>query len=267
MTQPIKALLVDVDGTLIRSDLSISEKTAHALEELENSGVQVCLCTGRQYPTLGYVFDKIGRQYLHVVAGGAQVVNAETNTVLWERCIDSETAHQMINQVMALGSKVVLGKNDAMYGHDNYVAHIKDHPWGYQAKPLTELGNDWSTPLIVVQDLTPATRKFLETQSEVHAIEMQATGTHIPYYDLTAPGVTKQEGVEKWAELSQIDLASVVGVGDGLNDREFLSRVGIAVAMGNAEEEIKAIAQREVLSNDEDGVAQVANLILQKQLP
>lgn len=264
MSQPIKALLVDVDGTLIRSDLSISLKTEQALRRVEEFGVQVCLCTGRQYPTLGYVFDRIGRKHFHVVAGGAQVVAAETGKVAWERCIDSKTAHQMVHQVMSLGSKIVLGKSDAMYGHDNYVAHTKDHPWGYKARPLKELGDDWTTPLIVVQDLTPATKQFLKTQTKVHAIEMQATGTHIPYYDLTAVGVTKQEGVEKWSEFSGIDLSLVVGVGDGLNDREFLARVGMAVAMGNAEEEIKAIAQKEVLSNDEDGVAELASWIIEQ---
>ncbi len=258
----LKALLIDVDGTLLKSDRTISDAVVAALQRLRDKGFIVALSTGRQFPVLNYVFDRIGHQGLHIVSGGGQVVDAGNNSVVWENSISSDDAKWLVEEMKNLGSDPIVGKQDALYGYPEFVESAKSHPWKIPVKLMSELGDDWSSPLITVHQINEESAQFLENQDRLQVVKMFASRSGHTYYDVTAKGVTKIDGIEKWAELNKVKLSEIAGVGDGANDVEFLQAVGKSFAMANSIDEVMSVADVIVGSNEEDGVAEVASAIL-----
>jgi len=257
----IKTLLIDVDGTFLRSDRSISQVVLAAIFKARKAGIMVGVCTGRQLPTLNLVFASLGTTGFHVISGGAQVYDAAKNDFIWDKQIASAEVKWLYQQITSLGGQVILGKKEVMYGEQGYLDHVKRKARGYKANLITNLGDDWSTPLISVSNLSSELIDFLDHQDKVMATHI-FKNTPSAYYDLTPMGVTKINGIKRLAEHLKIELNQIAGIGDGENDQQFLAHIGWPIAMGNAAQVIKQVAKNVVASNDEDGVAEAIDLIL-----
>ncbi len=261
--KPYRALLLDVDGTLVKSDRSVSPSVIKAIRRARKSGIQVSLSTGRAFISLTAIFDQIGWDGVHIVAGGAQVIDGQTKKVIWEKNISSADVKWLYQAVGSRGGGVVIVKADALYTYDQLLNRFQHHPWRIPTKNVTELKTDWSSPLVSIHQINPELEQFLLTQTRLHAVKMKTLGGE-DYFDVTAKGVTKREGLMVWSQHTQISLGQTVAAGDGLNDRELLGLVGWSVAMGNAVPEIKAIAKMKVSSNNGDGVVELIDWLLEE---
>ena len=259
--KPYQALLIDVDGTLVKKDRSLSPAVVDAIVRARRAGLEISLSTGRAFVTLGAIFDRIGWEGTHIVAGGAQVVNAATKQIIWGKSINHEDVVWLRREIERLGGEVIIVKTDALYVYNQLIEHFIYHPWKIPAKSLDQLPADWSTPLISVHQVSPELANFLQHQTKFHAVNMTSPEGKT-YYDVTANGVTKKEGLHAWHDYLHIPLNLVAAVGDGLNDLELMSTIGLSVAMGNAAPEMKKIAKMEVATNEQDGVVEIINWLL-----
>lgn len=76
------------------------------------------------------------------------------------------------------------------------------------------------------------------------------------------PGVNKWEGIRNYLEAADLEPGNVLAIGDGMNDYEMLLNAGVSVAVENAKEAVKDVADRVFASNDEDGVAKALQYYL-----
>ena len=93
--------------------------------------------------------------------------------------------------------------------------------------------------------------------------EFEVTSSAPTNLEISKKGISKASGLSEIAKILEIDPSEVVVVGDSLNDLEMIKGAGFGVAMGNAEASIKAVADHITGTNEEDGVAQLIQLILE----
>lgn len=247
------AVLVDADGTATNTRREITTRTVRAISRAERERLPVGLCTGRQVAQLcHYILPKFPADSLHVVGGGGQVVTAH-GEVLWKQEIPGDLVYQLCQQADMLGCGYGFGVGSIFYANEPLLHRFENDSWGVDARRALGLQN-WDTPLLVINHLNPEMEAVIAAMVGIEVKRMVGKD-NVAYVDITKAGVTKALGVTVWAELNGLNPSQLIGVGDGLNDYEFLRLVGWAVAMGNAVPTIKEIANQVIGHADEDGLA------------
>jgi Cof subfamily protein (haloacid dehalogenase superfamily) len=259
----IQAILFDYDQTLTNPKREVTERTRAAVVALQPY-VKTALCTGRDFQVVSesdralFLPDAV-----HVLNGGAEV-GTNTGEMLWTQAIPDAVVRQLLEvaerhqcSFLIKNSRELLGNSVAQERYKAGNSHRFQ-----QALPLDLTKQLDSLSLVITQmkpEAWPDFRalSYLATYKEMTNYE----GEH--YLEVTALGVTKAAGLQKWSELTGIPVQNVIGVGDSPNDLEFLQAVGFGIAMGNAVPELIAIADSVIGSNDEDGLA----VFLEELLP
>jgi Cof subfamily protein (haloacid dehalogenase superfamily) len=258
-------LALDVDGTLLTSDGELSVRTRNALRDADRAGWHVALITGRPLPYVLPVARKLGVGQYVVAANGSTVAEIGTGAVLYQSSISGELVRTALSTVRASLPAVCAAVTT-------------------ERAFETERGFDVLAPLskvdaIVVDDATPLPEDVVHSVvlfahgADASALWSQIAALVPPGIDvspsglpgsveLTAPGVHKGSGVVRLCQMLRIERQHVVAFGDGLNDHEMLMWAGHGVAMGNAADETKAVADEVTESNDREGVAIVVERLL-----
>lgn len=260
------AVLADVDGTATNLERQLTARTIRAITQADHERLRIGLCTGRQVAQLyHYVLPKFPEKSTHVVGGGGQVVTAKGD-VLWKQEIPGEVVYQLCQQADQLGCGFGFGVGPIFYANQPLLVRFENDAWKVNAQRTTGL-HDWTTPLLIINHLNPEMEAVIAETSGIEVKRMVGKD-NVAYVDITKQGVNKALGVTVWAELNGLNPAELIGVGDGLNDLEFLQSVGWAVAMGNAVPAIKAIAHQVIDHADNDGLAVFIEAVLaaRKQL-
>lgn len=249
----IKAILIDIDGTLVRSDRTISPLTLDKINQAREQGVIVSLCTGRAVASLKTIFDWINWQGLHITSGGAQVYDADKKETVWSEQISHEDGKWLYDQIKNLGGDVVIQRPEALYGYQAFLDRILEHPWEMVTESVEKL-DDFSCYLISIHQVNPQIEQFFSQQTRLKAVRMVAA-SGIIYYDVTAQRVSKLTAIKKWAEQHELQLKEIAGMGDGENDLEFLSSIGMPMVMENSTPILLEKFDFALPSNNDDGVA------------
>lgn len=249
-----QAFLLDVDKTMTDMAAVIRPETIQAVAAVRAAGYRVGVCTGRGYAELvQLVMPLFSPGDLHVVSGGAQVVQSD-GTVFWERIVDDRTVRAIYEAVRPHGDEIGFCQNEVYAGTDEILNYKRNQKWGAKLKHVEELEN-WSTPLLTVSATHTAVREYVESLTNVQW-KFMTNQNGVPYYDVTPKGVTKREGAQVYCQKTNTDPTDLVAVGDSANDREVLEFAGRGVAMGNAAPDIQALADEVIGHTDENGLAE-----------
>jgi hydroxymethylpyrimidine pyrophosphatase-like HAD family hydrolase len=270
----VRMLASDLDGTLLRSDGTISQASRDALVEAEAAGLLVAFVTGRPPRWLHEVADATGHTGVAVSANGAVAYDLHTETVLTSHPIEVP----LLGQVTALLREAIpevtfgleLGLNFAhepAYRHDWDMVPAADR----SGRPLpqvtvAELPELLTGPAVKLlargRGLPPD--EFMDRVEQVVGELVTVTRSgHSPLVEISAPGITKASGLAALASSHGIDQQDVAAVGDMPNDVPMLLWAGHSYAVANAHPAAQAAAG-EVLaeSNDEDAVATLIRRLL-----
>lgn len=261
-----KLIALDLDGTLNNDDKIITEKTKQALMAVQKQGVIVALVSGRQAPGLQREADALSLQDYHglrISYNGGRIQDATTGEILFDSSIDNKTAVEFLRHleewpelspIIDDGTAILTtdaSRHKVMDESRNnnlkveIVANIADavaERGICPVKILTAAPNE-----ILVPHLADIRRGFEDKMSFVQSAPW--------FYEGTAKGVSKQSALGHACEKLGIDRSEVMAFGDAQNDMSMLEFAGYGVAMGNACEELKAMADEITLSNNEDGIA------------
>ena len=245
-----KALMLDVDGTVVPYDYDAfpSDKVAKSIKGAE-SKVAICFVTGRSYPFLKLVLQKIGlRRGYAVVNNGSHVVNVATDDVLYDQPIDLADAKQVIS----------------LFEKEKIQFYVKQglHDKKYFDSPFKKGQKLKTASMIFTHDIFTSgevddLQKRLSHLSNLSVYKNQhkdGFGANIQHVK-----ATKLIGVEIVLKALGIQSQEAIGVGDSYNDFPLLLACGLKVAMGNAVPDLKAIADYIAPSVNEDGVVDVIN--------
>lgn len=258
MPDDIRLVAFDMDGTLLRSDGTVSERTMAALTECSRQGMQLVVATGRRLASARRSLPPELQDLPSVFLNGAHVyLNGERihhdpmpldDARRLARLIEERYPHCIL--YADVDGRLYVNRPDD-YPEARYVPSVHDMITEPPCKMVVTLGD--SLPVDVLQERLPPGCKLIATAGGRWA-------------EVVAPGVSKAAGLDVLARRWGLTLANVIAFGDEMNDLEMVAETGIGVAMGNAVAEIKVVAARVAPSNDEDGLAVVLEALLRGEL-
>ncbi|MEV5608150.1 HAD family hydrolase [Streptomyces sp. NPDC052225] len=261
MAAPAYALIAtDLDGTLLRGDDTVSDRTRAALARAAAAGARHIVVTGRPAPRVKPLLDDLGGSGLAVCAQGAQLYDAGADRLLWSLTLDRELAEQAIGKIEAeVGQVFAAVDQDGVEGLTLIEpGYLMPHPT-LPAVRVHHRAALWTEPISKVLLRHPALSDD-ELASVARAavgplatVTMSGPGT----VELQPRGVTKATGLELAAERLGAGPADTIAFGDMPNDVPMFAWAARGVAMANAHPELKAVADEVTASNEEDGVAVV----------
>ncbi|MCD1261455.1 HAD family phosphatase [Paenibacillus athensensis] len=254
-----KLMAVDLDDTLLRDDLTISEETTNAIRQAAELGVTVTIATGRSFPSAAQIARQIGLNVPIITYQGAVVKNLLDENVLYERTVPVDCARFLLDFCEQRKLHLQLYHGDQLYaGEDNdkikkYVGLTKTP---YIVGDLRQWIDIPQPKLLIVDEPHVCDALLAELQPQLGE-RLHITKSKPNYLEFMHREGTKGHAVRFLAGHFGCTLDQVIGVGDSWNDREMLEVAGLGVAMDNARPELKAIADFITLSNNDDGVRHV----------
>ena len=257
-----KLIATDLDGTLVRSDETVSDYTRAVLERVRAAGIHVVGATGRGPRLTGLIRSDIPSADFLVMGGGSRVVDirdADHPVVLRDERLDGDALAEVLTRLEhELGTLSVL--IEAGDHHEAPLWGDADPHWRYpdvvevrvRAECLTGpvLKGFARHPTCDVDDVLAVAERVIPPDMAT------ITQAGLGYIEICPPGVDKASGLRFVATALGIDPGDVLVFGDMPNDVPMFRWAGFGrVAVGNAHPALKAIADETTLTNDEDGVA------------
>ncbi len=258
--KPIKLIAVDVDGTLLNSQHELTERTIQALRRAATQGVRVVVATGRPRFTVLDVLGRLGLAAPGVFLQGLALYDAD-GTLRYEQVMDHEVARQVIEFAEAGGySLIVYNSNNALVRtrtrHMEAMTVAYDDLFIETGESLRSLpGKVPISKVIFVDapDRIETIRAHLSLRLNGTAKLVRSQPTLLEALPLNA---SKGAGLERLLSELGVSPDEVLAIGDAENDIEMLQLVGVGVAMGNAPQAVKDVADFVTADNDSDGVAE-----------
>lgn len=261
----IKLLAIDLDGTLLNSRHQVSPRNKAALRRASDCGMEVVIATGKTRNSAVDLIAELGIRSPGVFMQG--LITAEADGSVRRRITMPETvAAQVVDIGEAQEFDIIAYRDNQAYARQLHQAAIGLTAYG---EPLPDIVADWHA-LLDATDLNkivlfgeehqiPHLRAALEAalHDKIHITRASIVGM------LEALPANASKGKAVAALMRDMGIApeAAMAFGDGENDIEMLQAVGIGVAMGNAADALKAVADIIAPANDEDGVARIIEAV------
>ncbi len=261
---PYKLLVIDIDGTLVNRYGNISAEDKEALTKVRDLGMQVSLSTGRGLQASLNVINQLSLDSYHMSFDGALVSSPSRGEEIYVQPVSRETVKQMVEVAHQYDLDLEL------YTVTHYFAERET--WSTNAHrqffgiypTIVDFAKVWQRERIIKGALVPITpqettkaRDFCRQFGDSLHFSWVRTPAFpdVDFINILAPGVSKGKALEALASHLGVPLTEVIAVGDGTNDISLLASAGLAIAMGNAPSEVKAIADYVTLDVDHSGLA------------
>ncbi|MGI1822941.1 Cof-type HAD-IIB family hydrolase [Exiguobacterium sp. TRN 1102] len=254
-------IAVDLDGTLLRADKTISERNLRALQAAREAGHEVMIATGRPKRHSIMYYEQMGLTTPLVNFNGALVHHPkDANYAVTHRPIPLKTAHDIIEEVSdTKAHNIVVEVTDHVYFQKDPQEFYS--PYAERALSVTS-GNllthlqDEPTSLLIhaTKDHAAHVRSQLD---DIHAEAVLNRQWRMPEHmiEVMSKNTSKALGLQEVSKHLNIDRKHIIAFGDEENDLEMLDYVGTGVAMGNAIDQLKNVANEVTASNMDDGIA------------
>ncbi|WP_128377462.1 HAD family hydrolase [Streptomyces cavernae] len=262
---PYKLIATDLDGTLLRSDATVSTRTREALAAASAAGAQHIVVTGRAVPWTKHVLDDLGYEGLAVCGQGAQVYHAGEHRLLTAVTLDRQIAGLALAKVEAEVGPLLLAASRAGLDGDVLVGpgyRYEEGPLPYV--PITSAEDLWSAPLnkVYVQHPTLSDDELAQAAHQAAGGLVGVTMAGEGIVELLPLGLSKATGLSLAARRLGVKATESIAFGDMPNDISMFAWASHGVAMENAHDELKSVADEVTASNDEDGIAVVLERLL-----
>ena len=253
----ISLLALDLDGTLFRSDLTISERTLSALDACKALGVRLAIVTARPYASVKMRVDARLHRGVPWVCGNGGSVYLD-NRLLHRNELPAETAKAVLSTLesaphpyivsIEMAGRLYMNRQLEMEGTPHEVADLVSVVDGPVAKILVTMNPYLGAP-VRLPDLPGGCAVRLSDGGRA---------AHI-----LSPTASKEAALSTLLDTLNLTFDNVMAFGDDTTDIGMIQRSGVGVAMGNGVPELRAIADRVAPTNDEDGVA----IVLEELIP
>ena len=259
-----KLLAVDMDGTVLNSDKKISPRTKVALDELMKRGVYVVVSTGRNLAELADYRDEFKSMNYGILISGGMIYDLLNDAPIKIHAVDEPTIFKLIDFGLETRAMIHLHtikksvareadiQNMAVFGmgiyqdmFDRICARCDDPKEYVRAHPGEVIKVN-----LYHRDKISRDKNF----ERINALNLSISYAEAFNLEMSPANVTKGSGLRELCDFLKLDLSETVAIGDADNDREILQTAGLGVAMGNASDAIKNLADFVTLDNDNDGV-------------
>lgn len=262
---PYKLVATDLDGTLLRSDDTVSDRTRDALAAATAAGAAHIVVTGRAVPWTRHILDDLGYDGIAVCGQGAQVYHAGEHRLLTSVTLDRQLAGLALAKIEAeIGPLALAASRDGIDGEvlvgPGYA--VQDGP--LPVISMTDPSDLWSAPLnkVYVQHPGLGDDALAAVAHQVAGDLVGVTMAGEGIVELLPLGLTKATGLSLTARRLGAKAVDTIAFGDMPNDIPMFAWAAHGVAMANAHEELKAVADEVTTSNEKDGIAVVLERLL-----
>ena len=239
----IKLIATDIDGTILKHNFQFNQEVKDCIAKLTKDGVKVVLVTGRMHSATDYIAEELGLNTPIVSYQGGLIKH--NDEILYERNLNPDCAREIIKWAKKNDAHINVYMNDQLYvEEDNAVIrkYTGERKAGFLVKSFEELNLERINKILAIdfEDENRVTmwRDYLSIKyKELHFVKS------MPYFcEVCHPEGKKSCAVNFLKEYWGFATEEVLTIGDQDNDIELLSVGGINVAMGNATEGLKAVA-------------------------
>lgn len=275
----IKVIVLDIDGTLVNNEKQISKRTQDTLIQVQEKGIKLILASGRPTRGLYKLASTLKMDEHHgflISFNGAKIIDCQSQEVLFNQTIDIRDAKEVLEHMKNFKVRPMIDKNDYMYVNNVYDSNIlfngqmvniiemEARGGNYKLCEVDDLAEFLDYPINKI--LTAAPNDYLMENYEkmYEPFKGRLTGmfTSEVFFEFTALGVDKAKALEKVLIPMGYKREEIMAFGDGQNDKSMIEYAGLGVAMGNALEEVKEVADLITLTNEEDGVSHMVEKYL-----
>ena len=272
----IKLFAMDLDGTSLDSNSILQEKTINALKRLDENGIKFVFTSGRATPSVRYLMESTGIDNPLVTNNGALAFINKGN-LIYQNPLKYEEVEELIN--FSQENKLFFQFYDLDTYYSNRMCperfnHLeKDSTYGmnyqvnvsFSTKPLKELklrkNSAFKFQIFLDKNDSNKLSTILEKVSEMG---LYATTSSYGMIEIMQKNVNKFNGLSEIGYLLGISKEEMAAIGDQDNDIPMLENVGMSFAMGNAIDKVKEISDFVVSTNDEFGLVDAINIVLEK---
>ena len=268
----IKLIAIDMDGTLLNSKKELSEETKQYFKNFHNRNTEtlLVLCTGRPESGIRPYLKDLGyleENHYIISQNGANIYESQTGNRVMDAFLDSAAIQKWIELGKKHGVSVMGAGVDYYYSFDEDPTEWMEFDVKIvngSIKRITKeesLSTDFYKLLLLgdVEQLNEfETIIPKEWRDEFYVVRSQKY-----LVEVLRKGVNKAFGLEKLAAALNIEPSEIASIGDAANDIEMLEYSGLAIAMGNASEEVKAIADIVTDTNENNGVIKALDRLIQ----
>lgn len=258
-----KMVVMDMDDTLLRDDLSISDRTKEAIQKAQEKGIKIILASGRPtYAMTNYAKDLALHQYGSYILSynGGIITDCAKNEIIYQQALTKEQAHELyeISKEHNVHIHTYVGDDIITTKHNEYT-DIEGRLTGMkviEVEDFRDAVQDHVVKVLMLEE--PSYLKEVEKTLKPWAKERLSMHISKPFFlEFTDKGIDKASSLEKLIQRLNISKEEVIAIGDSYNDLSMIHFAGLGVAMGNAPDDIKEVADHITDSNTQDGVAKV----------
>lgn len=259
-----KVLVLDIDGTLTNSNKEISPKTKEAIINVMKRGHKVILASGRPTPGMRrYVkeleLEKHGGYILSY--NGARVIDCKSGDIIYQKSVPHYLVPSLfkfaknndLGLITFLGDEVISGTRvDDYIRYESKINQLKIR----EVENFVEFVDFEANKFLMTAP--PERAEYLVVQlQEKYGQELSIYRSEPFFIEIMPQNIDKAKSLERMLLTIGLDKEDMICCGDGFNDLSMIEYAGIGVAMGNAQDKVKEVADYITASNDHDGIVEV----------
>lgn len=279
---PYRMIAIDLDGTLLGPDGSVSPRVKQAIRKVLDAGILVCFATGRNLTESQAILDAVSHYDTAVFVGGAMVIDTRDGRTIHRIGMQPQLAREICAAIESLGHAALVLEDTSQTGVDYIIS---------DGVELSEATSKW----IIATKASVRRMRNLACYAHEHTVRVGICAPraevervrdilaaqfgsrivcqvlYVPAYDVEVmevfdPAVNKWEGILHVARRHGVDPSRIIAIGDDVNDLPMIRNAGLGVAMGNAKPEVRAAAKLVIRSNRDDGLAEFLDDIVARHL-
>ena len=270
----IKAVFLDIDGTLLNSSLQVSNRTMQAIKSLGKRGIYTVITSGRARYFAVQLSKDVGASHYVISSNGADIYDYKNKKAIYCSNFDKHILNQLMN--IAFENKVgfVVNSQDDSYSFDskkNDGIFITPNTFKDKNEALEFANNNIISQFILKSDKFENMQRAFEQAKLITGLKFANVSRYlrdnlkvknrVVFCDITLQADSKGSAIKKLLNYLNLEKLQAAAFGDELNDITMFENVGLAVAMGNSIDAVKSEVDFVTDTNDNDGVAQVLELI------
>lgn len=251
----IKMIVVDLDGTILNNDSKVTNSTIEYLKKLKDDGYIITIATGRILSSALGATDGASFANFIITSNGSCVYNLQTSSFLFENYIDEETIKSCFNLYDDNYRCIKFCSKDRVYKYseDSTYNEITDKEKEYiiNNENISNIAINIKNINLIKQIYSDIVNKL----KNVEVVTMRDSFSDKKWFDVMPINCSKYNMIDKLASYLGIKNEEIIAFGDGLNDIDMIKRCGYGVALENALEEVKEVADDVTqLDHNNDGV-------------
>lgn len=264
----IKAILSDVDGTLLNYEGVYERAVPELVKNIQEKGIQFSVATGKAYfGEIERIIAELNLSPFNIVSGGAMIIDWKTGETPWYRPISGASTNYVVNYFYRLNKIFSIETKEHAYmtnshGNSAYTKDVTIEKFTLDSIPsgVLKILIHGSANMLSETEIDTYIKNIRHNCKDVEAIKFSVKNNY--GLDVTSQASTKHTAVLEYGKILGISPSEMIAIGDGHNDYPLFTACGYKIAMGNAPDELKEIADKVVNTSENNGMSEALNHIL-----